>query len=77
MNKKRTSPKDILFTESENSFYLRKKFTSKKLAPDPYLITNDLDEAVNRYLDDCKKWNINPNRKMVLKLIAKHAPEEK
>lgn len=67
MIKEKPKPRKITSIEfkKDNERFKVTPIINKKIRGNPYIITNKLDEAVNLYLDKCKKYNIKPDIKLI------------
>lgn len=66
---KNPTPKDIKIEELDSEFRFYKVWSGKVVAKEPFLITTEIADVVERYKEYCTKWNLKPDMKLVYKLV--------
>lgn len=72
MKKANATPRDILIEDVEGVFKFYKVWSKKKRSNEPFFITRQLDDLVEKYNICCTNWNITPDLKALYKLISKY-----
>ena len=68
--KKSRTPKGIKVEELDDEFRFYKIWSGNVVAKEPFLITTEIADVVERYHEYCTKWNLNPDMKLVYKLVS-------
>lgn len=71
-----TNPKSIKIVEKDGEYRMYKVWSKEKQAIDPFQILSNVQEVIDSYSLNCKKWNIQPDMKRIYELVNSNNQKE-
>lgn len=70
------TPKGVDIRIEDGLYRLFKVWQGDKIGKEPFFITDNIEEMVDKYKECCQNWKIKPNIKYIKSFINEHKKQE-